>query len=57
MKLLQTGDQMRKMYYSYLAASRLNVSEVFLYQLCYDAIWTLARALNDTINGMMIIKM
>ena len=48
---------MRKMYYSYLAASRLNVSEVFLYQLCYDAIWTLARALNDTINGMMIIKM
>jgi len=28
-----------------------------VYQVCYDTIWTLARALNETLHGMMIKSM
>ena len=37
------------------ATSRLKLNEQSIYaQQCYDATWTLARALNNTLNGEII---
>ncbi len=47
---------MTRQYRSYFAASRLNITDVFLFQLCYDATWTLARALNNTISGKLYLN-
>ncbi len=47
---------MTQQYRSYFAASRLNITDVFLFQLCYDATWTLARALNNTISGKLYLN-
>lgn len=47
----QTGAAVESAYETKLNASSLNVTELFLYQLCYDATWTLAKALNNTVTG------
>jgi len=53
---MQTGEEVRNEYEKYLRASYLNLTELFLYELCYDTIWTLARALNKTIYGKFNIS-
>ncbi len=48
---LQTGDDIKSDFEEYISASYLNITRYFLYELCYDSVWTLAFALNGTLNG------
>ena len=49
--LYTSGSEVKTAYEMYLNASLLNVTEHFLYQLCYDTVWILANALNNTLTG------
>ena len=49
--LLQTGGQYFEEEGSHLGVPPLYLSQVEYAQYCYDATWTLAYALNQTING------
>ena len=49
--VLQTGADIRSAYEDYLNASLLNITERYIYQLCYDTVWTLVKALNHTMTG------
>ena len=48
---LQNGTVIEEHYEEYLKASTLNITSLNFYQQCYDATWTMARALNSTLNG------
>ena len=47
---------MEEAYEAHLQASPFNLSELFHmeYQVCYDATWTLARAINNTLQGAVL---
>ena len=49
--LLQTGGQYFEEEGSHLGVPPLYLSQLEYAQYCYDATWTLAYALNQTING------
>ena len=51
--LLQTGGQYFAEEQSHLGVPPLYLNPVEYAQYCYDATWTLAYALNQTINGIV----
>ena len=60
LSMLQTGEEITTLYYSYLRKLMLNGSQQGaqhhskIFGVCYDAVWTLARALNNTLNGKKV---
>ena len=48
---LQNGTQYLAEYGRYVSASKFNLSTTVYSQQCYDAMWALAYALNDTLTG------
>ena len=53
---LQTGRQYYEEEQSHLGVPPLYLEQFNYSQFCYDATWTLAYALNQTINGNVSIK-
>ena len=53
LSLLQTGGQYFDEEQNHLGVPPLHLKQLNYSQYCYDATWTLAYALNQTINGNM----
>ena len=55
--LLQTGGQYFDEEQRHLGVPPLNLTQFEYAQYCYDATWTLAYALNQSINGNVCAKL